>query len=531
MNISRSFLITAVVMVFLFQTSTGMAQLKNLFECPHGIVDGATGKCPRCASLGGAFDDDCRTARAALLAKIAENRISRRVGSYDADDVAEMDCGDVKRVARAYTDWKTARQRQDDEDLANARQIDAETKTMRENDSKRRLNSWNANERQNALLSTDPRSLKDEEKTLVQQAQALEKQAAEALRQGNRATWSSLSLAAEELRRQANNAALLAIRADGEQQFKKTQDRQREQQNKNSVINSQRRDLHLQNEALADQVRELKQDREKAAASRPAEAWDQLAQTARDKAAEITEGLEFGSPLYFEAKALCDQLSEASDLFTDLGTLARKRGQASPRDVAAIQNQGVSLVRRFSGVSSAAGLASGSVGLIAPTVQELGISLIEENGRKIDGLLGHLSEPTTLGATPSHAAPAPRPLPSWLQSSPTYVHGSGGESGSNPAGFPNTSSQPSRFDSDSTAPEAGSPFDSPGPQVTGSRFDERPPQPGTGVAEESPSWLDRWNSWWSPSEKTAKSRFASTSGPPATVKDQFSKPSGSRFDR
>ncbi len=161
--------------------------VKNLHECPHGVIDGALGKCLQCSrgwGLGNQ-DDDCQSARAALYAKIAENTISQAVGPYDADDVARLDCASAKLAARAYTGWKDARERRAAADRAIARTIDGEREALRKNSALRQFDSQSWQEQREDLLTTEPNDLKAQEATLKKQAEALERQAAEAQQRGD----------------------------------------------------------------------------------------------------------------------------------------------------------------------------------------------------------------------------------------------------------------------------------------------------------------------------------------------------------
>ncbi len=327
---------------------------------------------------------------------------------------------------------------------------------------------------------------------------------------------------AEELRTQANRAAHLAIRASGEQQFKRTQDRLAEDTRNRATITEQKEVLQRQTASLANEVSRLKQNQEGVASTRSSGEWNRQAEATRSKAAEIAEGLEFGSSVYFEAQSVIDQLEKMADVMTDLGTTARKGSRASPQEQAAVQNHVVDWAGSYSSVSPAAGLAAGAVSLVAPPVQKLGISLVEENGRKIDALLGHLTEPSGASSTSSDSIPAYRPPPAWLATPPRDI---------SPSNIGMVADQfgpaaGSRFDPPSGY--AGSRFDSPTPAPPGSRFDEVPSQSAPAAEAKSPSWIDRLGHWRNGEESDNKPK-RTTHAAPAAVKDQFSK-KGSRFD-
>jgi len=124
----RLFLTLVATAVLGFSAGLAAGEAENFYKCPHGIVDGTTGKCPACKTPVGV---ECARARAALMAVINER--ARRwggegwVSGYKAKDIQKMDCGALKSAAGAWTDFK------DDSEIASeTRGIAADEKRARE---------------------------------------------------------------------------------------------------------------------------------------------------------------------------------------------------------------------------------------------------------------------------------------------------------------------------------------------------------------------------------------------------------------
>lgn len=223
-NTRASFLAAWWIILSISLTST-LGQ-KNLFECPHGIVDGADGrgKCLICSGgrVGNAKDDqECQEAKSVLVS----HRLSPWKGNAKA--VAEMDCGPAKTFAKTYG-WKSredlrreaedARQR---EDSNSAERISNQTERTRKNSPLRQFEAKSWKDQGEIALTSEPDALNKDADDLEEKARKLDDQASKVRRNGDNATALALENAAGELRSQARIARSLSARANTEQQIER----------------------------------------------------------------------------------------------------------------------------------------------------------------------------------------------------------------------------------------------------------------------------------------------------------------------
>lgn len=197
------------------------AQVKNLYECPHGIVDGALGKCPKCNTITGnnSENQECWEAK---------DYIRSHSRAYTEKDIHEMSCGQARIVA-SIRGWKSqedlirqakraAEKAQRDADQTAATEIRNQVEQARTASTFPQFNSRSSDEQRNVLLNTDPSDLNRRADELENEARKRDNQATKARRNGDYATARELDSAASELRSQVGMARNLAFRAKMEKQ-------------------------------------------------------------------------------------------------------------------------------------------------------------------------------------------------------------------------------------------------------------------------------------------------------------------------
>jgi len=513
------------------------SEIKDLYEVPP------------------AEDDDCASARAALGAEM-RRRGTDYIGGYTREELAKKPCFYLKMLASLYANWKDAderrreaereaRRHKEADDQATAAEVNSQLKEVRANNQFNQFNRQPWDKQRDTLLQTDPDALEKAGEGLEQRAKTLRDQATTAQNRGDHATGSALSSLAEEVGNQARDAKALGSRAGREQVFKRIQEQNNarstewaaKQQREDSLREQkqQREDsLREQGDKLDDENRRLRHNREEVAATRSAAAWEQLGAAASTKAEEIAEGLKLGSPVYYQTKALIDRLEDIGKTYTDLATVVRKGERATPREIGAVQKDIVE------GVSPALGVASVTVGVLIPVLQDVGLDVVESVGRKLDQQFDQ-AEARSRPTAGSGGGGAGYPVPAWL-SSPASTSAPGTVA-ANPtvrsAGNPLTDNflsdlthgRGSRFDPPSSGGTPRSEFDSPDGPVAGSRFDDDHPAPPLSRVEDSPSFI-RWALRQQAEATNAPRRQpAPKTTAPAETKDQFGSGAGSRFDR
>lgn len=193
-------------------------EIKDLYEIP---------------SIRDDDDDDCRTARAAVLQKQAASYDSH-VGPWSAREIAKFDCSDFKRAASAWTDWKDAAERRRDaedaarrqrlaDDTAAARQIQTQTDSLRDRFRSANPHLLSDYQRQRLLKQTDPDQLSQEAKDLEAKAREVDGLASKARLNGNWQQARAWNGNARALREHASKLKALSSEATSAQTSAKSQ--------------------------------------------------------------------------------------------------------------------------------------------------------------------------------------------------------------------------------------------------------------------------------------------------------------------
>lgn len=79
------------------------ADVANLFECPHGIVDGGLGKCRICTGPKETKKPDARRAREALLQAVRDGLMPK---GYSESDILALGDDEATALAELWTDFE-----------------------------------------------------------------------------------------------------------------------------------------------------------------------------------------------------------------------------------------------------------------------------------------------------------------------------------------------------------------------------------------------------------------------------------------